>query len=61
MTAKATFKKADLTRAAEAVKAAGLDVVSVEIGRDGTIRVLTGQGRGLTKRPGGELNEWDHS
>jgi Tfp pilus assembly PilM family ATPase len=34
-----TFRKADVTRAAKAVQAAGLEVGVVEVGRDGLIRV----------------------
>ena len=35
-----TFRKADVTRAAKAVQAAGLEVVLVEVRRDGLIRVV---------------------
>jgi hypothetical protein len=35
-----TFRKADITRAAKAVQAAGLDVGFVEVSRDGLIRVM---------------------
>lgn len=61
MTAKAPFRKVDVERAISAVKAAGLDVVSVDVLRDGTIRVRTADGRGLTKAGATELNPWDHS
>lgn len=61
MTRAATFKKADVDRAIAVVKAAGLRVAAVEIQRDGTIRVVTDDGRDLTKRMGASLNEWDYS
>jgi Tfp pilus assembly PilM family ATPase len=35
-----TFRKADVTRAAKAVQAAGLEVGFVEVSRDGLIRVI---------------------
>lgn len=35
-----TFRKADVTRAAKAVQAAGLEVRFVEVSRDGLIRVI---------------------
>ena len=35
-----TFRKADVTRAAKAVQAAGLEVALVEVSRDGLIRVV---------------------
>ena len=35
-----TFRKADVTRAAKAVQAAGLEVAHVEVSRDGLIRVV---------------------
>jgi hypothetical protein len=40
-----------------AVKQAGLTVSGFEVTRDGTIRVLTGQGNGDQEAP--EINEWD--
>jgi hypothetical protein len=35
-----TFRKTDVTRAAKAVQAAGLEVGFVEVSRDGLIRVI---------------------
>jgi Tfp pilus assembly PilM family ATPase len=35
-----TFRKADVTRAAKAVQAAGLEVGFVEVSREGLIRVI---------------------
>lgn len=57
MTRAATFKKADVERAIDAVKAAGLDVVAVEVRRDGAIRVITS----LTKGESAALNPWDRT
>lgn len=54
---RATFRKIDVTRALEAVKAAGVDVVSVELRRDGTIRVVTA----LTKGESADGNSWDRT
>jgi len=52
-----TFKKADLTRAAKAVQAAGLDIARVEVSREGLITVVPGKPSDL---PGTEeANEWD--
>ena len=49
------FKKTDLTRAAKAVQAAGLEVARVEVSRDGVIVVIPGKlSDGAT-----EANEWD--
>ena len=42
MTKPARFSGHDLTRAANAVRKAGLPVAGVEVAPDGTIRVLTG-------------------
>ena len=43
-----TFKKADLTRAAKAVQAAGLEVRGVEVSRDG-FSLITGQPGGTVQ------------
>jgi hypothetical protein len=44
-----SLKKRDVTRAAKAVQAAGLDIALVEVSRDGLIRIVPGQ-------PGGVCN-----
>jgi hypothetical protein len=53
---KSSFKKGDVRRAVEAVKAAGEHVARVEVGADGKVIVVTG-------RPGercdNNVNEWD--
>jgi hypothetical protein len=41
--APSTFRQQDVTRAVKAVAAAGVDIVRVEIGRDGKIVVVTQQ------------------
>ena len=43
MTAKSTFKQADVTRAIAGVKAAGLGVAAVRVGPRGEIEIITGQ------------------
>lgn len=43
MKTKATFKQIDVKRAIKAVQEAGLEIRTVEITRDGTIRVLTSE------------------
>jgi hypothetical protein len=42
-----SFKKRDVTRAAKAVQAAGLDIALVEVSRDGLIRIVPGQPGGV--------------
>lgn len=44
-----TFKKADLTRATKAVQAAGLEIIRVEISRDGLIVIVPGQSGGTVR------------
>lgn len=52
----ARFTQADIVRAVTAAKKAGLEVTSVEIQPDGTIRVLAGgSSEGAADR---ELREW---
>jgi hypothetical protein len=52
------FKERDVTRAAKAVLAAGLDVARIEINRDGMIVVVPGKAEETSKQ-GPEINEWD--
>lgn len=58
---RAGFRKVDIERAVSAVKAAGCEVISVRIRRDGTIEVLTAQAGDLTNGPGADLNPWDRT
>lgn len=52
--ARATFKQADVTRAAKGVVAAGLPVGRVEIDREGKIVILIADGGSTV-----EKNDWD--
>jgi hypothetical protein len=52
-----SFKKRDVTRAAKAIQAAGLDIALVEINRDGLIRVIPSKPIDVPKTE--EANEWD--
>jgi hypothetical protein len=51
------WKQREGSRLIRAVEQAGLRVSGVEVTRDGTIRVLTGQVNGKQEAP--EFNEWD--
>ena len=53
------FKKTDVTRATKAVLAAGLEVVRVEIGRDGAIVVVPGRPQESARDGRDDRNEWD--
>lgn len=52
------FKKTDVTRATNAVRAAGLEIARVEINKEGVIVVVP---RYPLEQPSGEAeaNEWD--
>jgi hypothetical protein len=52
--APSTFRQADVTRAVKAVRSAGVDIVRVELTKDGRIVIVTAEAA-QTK---GE-NEWD--
>ena len=41
--APSTFRQADITKAVKAVRSAGVDVVRVEVARDGRIVIVTGE------------------
>jgi hypothetical protein len=51
-------RKAEIARAVEAAKACGIDVASIEVSRDGSIKVL-GPGSGSGSPPPSEFDEWD--
>jgi hypothetical protein len=53
-----TFKQRDLTAAIRAARAAGCEVVRVEIDKAGKIAVVTSP-LGLQEPTAGEANEWD--
>jgi hypothetical protein len=53
-----TFRETDVKRAVKAVRAAGVEIARVEIGRDGRIIVVPGKPR-ETEDANGERNEWD--
>jgi hypothetical protein len=54
-----TFKKRDVTRAVQAVKAAGEKVQRVEVDKDGRIIVIVGDADQTTAATTGDVNEWD--
>jgi len=55
-----TFKKADIVRAVEAARKAGLEIAHLKVTRDGGINIVVGKpsdaGSGTTAT---EKNEWD--
>jgi hypothetical protein len=51
------WRQREGSRAIRAVEQAGLTPSGFEVTRDGTIRVLIGQGNGKQEVP--EINEWD--
>jgi hypothetical protein len=56
MRRRSVFKKTDVTRAARAVLAAGLDVARIEVNKDGKIIIVPGKPDACTSVPG---NPWD--
>jgi hypothetical protein len=54
------FKKRDVTRATNAVRAAGLEIARIEITKDGVIVVVPGKPIELMG-VATESNEWDNS
>jgi hypothetical protein len=55
-----TFKKTDVTRAAKAALAAGLDIASVEIDPSGKIIIMTKE-PSAAKEPTNKLDKWIES
>jgi hypothetical protein len=55
-----TFKQRDVTAAVKAIRAAGVEVARVEIGKDGRIVVVAGKS-GSSSAIGDDINEWDVS
>jgi hypothetical protein len=55
------FKERDVTRAAKAVLAAGLDIARVEIAKDGAIIVVPDKPEQAAGEGSEERNEWDVS
>ena len=53
------FKERDVTRAAKAIRAAGLDIERVEITRDGAIIIFPGKPERVPDEGGKERNEWN--
>jgi hypothetical protein len=53
--APSTFRQQDVTRAVKAVRCAGVDIVRVEIAKDGRIIIVTA----ADTEPKAEANEWD--
>jgi hypothetical protein len=56
--APASFKKADVVRAIEATRAAGLEIDRTEIGRDGRIVLIHKRGSIPDDTPDAALHEW---
>jgi hypothetical protein len=54
--APSTFRQADVTKAVKAVRSAGVDIVRVELTKDGKIVIITGS---ATEHSQAEANEWD--
>jgi hypothetical protein len=52
--APSTFRPAAVTKAVKAVRAAGVDIVRVEVARDGRIVIVS-----VDHEPKAEVNEWD--
>ncbi len=50
------FTKSEITRAAKAAKAAGLDIVGIDIDRDGTIHIIAG--KPASSVAANDSNEW---
>jgi hypothetical protein len=48
-----------VTAAIKAAKAAGEEVVRVEVGRDGNIIIVTGKSEALVKLVRDDTNDWD--
>lgn len=55
---RAAFKQGDVTRAARAALAAGLDIQGIEIGIDGKITMVVGKPPAGSKVVGGGQNDW---
>jgi hypothetical protein len=53
------FKERDVTRAAKAIRAAGLDIERVEITKDGAIIIFPGKPEQVAGEGGKADNEWD--
>jgi hypothetical protein len=54
-----TFRQRDVTAAVKAAQAAGMQVAGVEIGKDGTIRIVTGTVKDMPTESG--KSEWEGS
>ncbi|MCO6385018.1 hypothetical protein GTH22_20015 [Oceanicola sp. 502str15] len=53
-----TFRQADVERAVKAARAAGLDVGTVEVTREGTIRVMVGASTGESAQAETPFDTW---
>lgn len=47
--APATFRQADVTKAVKAVRSAGVDIVRVELTKDGRIVIVTGEAQPVVR------------
>lgn len=57
MSARAYPRKVEIVRAVAAAKACGVDVASVEVAPDGTIKVS--EARGAVNQPLSDFDRWD--
>jgi hypothetical protein len=55
-----TFRQSDIAKAVKGAEAAGLNVIRVEVGKDGKIVVVAGNPE-IAQHGAGTVNEWDEA